>query len=168
VDYPVNERVLAIQEVVLDELLDGGTLSRIQNTARTAGKDDKALTVAEVFRALTESIFADLPGPEGRAANGTKSSVVLRNLQRAYLARLGGMVVGPKSNPFYGYYVVYGGSRSVPADAKSLARLHLKEVGKRVDAALDGEKDDTVRAHLEETKERIAKVLSASVTANEP
>ena len=48
---------------------------------------------------------------------------------------------------------------AVPADARSLARLHLKDVGKRVDAAL-GEKDDTVRAHLEETKERIAKVLA--------
>ncbi|HET6573704.1 MAG TPA: zinc-dependent metalloprotease [Fimbriiglobus sp.] len=168
VDFPVNERVLAIQEVVLDELLDGGTLSRIQNAARTAGKGEKPLTVAEVFRALTDGIFADLPGPDGRAQNGTKSSVVLRNLQRAYLARLGRMVVGPRSDPYLSYYIVSGGSRSVPADAKSLARLHLKEIGKRVDAALDGEKDDTVRAHLEETKERIAKVLAASVTANEP
>ena len=168
VDYPVNERVLAIQEVVLDELLDGGTLSRIQNAARTAGKDDKPLTVAEVFRALTDGIFVDLPGPDSKVASGAKSSVVQRNLQRAYLARLSRMVVGPRSDPYASYYVMSGGSRSVPADAKSLARLHLKEVGKRVDAALGAEKDDTVRAHLEETKEKIAKVLSASVTVNEP
>ncbi len=170
VDFPVNERVLAIQEVVLDELLDGGTLGRIQNAARTAGKDDKPLTVAEVFRALTDSIFADLPGPGGKVPDGARSSVVVRNLQRAYLARLGGMVIGPKPDPYERYYLVIGGgsSRAVPADAKSLARMHLREIGKRVDAALGVEKDDTVRAHLEEIKERIAKLLAASVTANEP
>src|SRR5207253_5406477 len=114
-------------------------------------------------------IFADLPGPDGKVADGARSSVVTRNLQRAYLARLGGMVIGPKPDPFDRYYVVIGGSnRNVPADAKSLARMHLREIGKRVDAALGAEKDDTVKAHLEETKERIAKLLAASVTSNEP
>ena len=98
------------------ELLAGGTLSRIQNAARTCGKEEKPLTVAEVFRALTDGIFADLPGPDGKVASGAKSSVVLRNLQRAYLARLSRMVVGPRSDPYASYYIVYGGSQSVPID----------------------------------------------------
>ena len=78
------------------------------------------------------------------------------------------MVLGPK-NDFRGYFIVFGpSSGDVPADAKSLARLHLKEARARIDAALKEEKDDTVKAHLDEAKERIAKVLAATVTANEP
>jgi hypothetical protein len=59
----------------------------------------------------------------------------------------------------------------VPPDARSLARLHLREVGKRIDAALADKHaaaDDTTRAHLEECRERITQVLSASVQVNEP
>ncbi len=168
VDVPLNERILSIQRIALDELLDGGTLSRIQNSARTAAKGEKPLTVAEVFRTLSEGIFADLPGPDGKAGEA-KSSVVSRNLQRAYVAKLAEMVVGAKNDPFGGNVIFIGRfGTDVPADAKSLARMHLREAGKRVDAALGNEKDDTVKAHLEELKERIAKVLAANVTANEP
>ena len=48
-----------------------------------------------------------------------------------------------------------------------LARMHLKDVSKRIDLALNDKKappEDTLRAHLEETKEQIAKVLGATVT----
>ena len=51
-----------------------------------------------------------------------------------------------------------------PPDARSLARMHLREIGKRIDATLNDKEralDDTTRAHLEECQERIAKVLGA-------
>jgi hypothetical protein len=168
VEYPLNERILSIQKIALDELLSGGTLSRIQNAARSAGKDEKPLTLSEVFRTLSDAIFADLGGAE--KAGAAKSSVLTRNLQRAYLARLAEMVVGPKPDDFGGYFIIIGpsGGGEVPADAKSLARLHLKEIKAKLDAALQAEKDDTVKAHLDEARERIGKVLSATVTANEP
>ncbi|OWK36223.1 hypothetical protein FRUB_08786 [Fimbriiglobus ruber] len=170
VDFPVNERVLRIQQIALNELLDGDVLSRIQNSARSAAKEEKPLTVAEVFRALSDGIFADLPTADGKAAAGV-SSIVSRNLHRAYLQRLSEMVLGPKNNFGGGFFIIMGrgmGGSEIPADARSLARFHLREAGKRIDAALKDEKDDTVRAHLEEAKERIAKVLTANVTANEP
>ena len=50
--------------------------------------------MAEVFRTLTDGVFADLPA-DGK--NGGKV-VVSRNLQRAYVARLGELVLGPKSD----------------------------------------------------------------------
>jgi hypothetical protein len=52
----------------------------------------------------------------------------------------------------------------LPADAKSLARLHLKELTTKIGTALAAEKDDTAKAHLEELKEQIAKTLAASIT----
>jgi hypothetical protein len=45
--------------------------------------------------------------------------------------------------------------------------MHLRDVNKRIDLALSDKKgppEDTLRAHLEETKEQIGKVLGASVT----
>ena len=166
-DFPVNEWVLNIQTQVLDELLDPGTLKRVQNNTRTADKGDDPLTLAEVFRTLTDGVCCDLPDADGKAAGG-KCSVVGRNLQRAYVAKLSELILGPKPSPYYFTFYFFDDAGPAPADARSLARMHLREIGKRVDAALKAEKDDTAKAHLEETKERIAKVLSATVTANEP
>src|SRR5262249_23927097 len=103
---------------------------------------------------LTEGTYSDLPNGEKSAS--AKSSVMRRNLQREYQKRLTELVLR-------------GGG--APADARSLARLHLREIAKRIDQAL-GEKhsttDDTGRAHLEESKEQIAKVLSASFQVSQP
>ena len=57
-----------------------------------------------------------------------------------------------------------------PADARSLARMHLREIGKRIDKVLNDKVaiDDATRAHLEECQERIRKVLTASMQVNDP
>src|SRR5262249_7030646 len=110
-------------------------------------------TVAEIFRSLTDSIWADLPN--GDKGIGVKSSMIRRNLQREYLKDLSNIVLR-------GY---------APADARSLARMHLRDTAKRIDSALGDKKvsmDDTLRAHLEESKEQIAKVLAANLQAANP
>ena len=59
----------------------------------------------------------------------------------------------------------------MPADARALARLHLKEIGGRIGMVLETKSaclDDTSRAHIEETKHRIAKVLEANLDIKEP
>jgi len=153
VDFPIHERIGRIQRVVLNELLSGNTLSRVQNVALKADPSESPLLVAEIFRALTDSIYADLPSGDKPAAS--KSSIVRRNLQRDYLRELGRLVL----------------RGNAPPDARSLARMHLRDVGKRIDLALADKKltqDDTIRAHLEESKEQIAKVLNASMQAATP
>ena len=147
VEFPLNDRVLAIHRTVLNELLDSNTLNAVQNTAKMTTKDDKPVQLAELFRMLSEASFADLPN-DGNAAT-VKSSVIRRNLQREYVGRLMSIVLG---------------KTSVPADAKSLARLHLKEIDVKMADALKAEKDDTAKAHLDELKEQIAKTLAATVT----
>lgn len=175
-EYPVNERILAIQETVLDELLDPETLTRIQNSARLVNKDEKPLAVADVFRSLTDAIFIDLP-TDGKPS-ASRSSVVMRNLQRSYLSRLAAMIVGEKGDPI-NFLLIPSVRTETPPDAKSLARKHLRDIGKRIDEALklddaaikkvDGNPlDDATRAFLEESRDRIAKILSATITINEP
>ena len=64
-----------------------------------------------------------------------------------------------------------GGDSSVPADARALARLHLKEIAARINKVLETKTltiDDTSRAHLEECRHRIAKVLEANLDVREP
>jgi hypothetical protein len=170
VDYPVNERILGIQRVVLRELLDGDTLARLQNTALKADKGENCVTMADVFRALSDSIFADLPNGDKPAAE--KSSLIRRNLHREYLKSLSGLVLGPRGGlrpAMDGLPVIMlGGGSAVPPDAKSLARMHLRDTAKRINVALESSPDDVTRAHLEEMREQINKVLGAAVQANAP
>jgi hypothetical protein len=151
VEYPIHERILAIQRVVLDHLLDGEVLARIQNNALKSEPGAKApLGVAEVFRALTDSIWSE-------PAKGKKLelSIIKRNLQREHLKELTALVL--KGN-------------GAPPDARSLARQHLRSIQARAEAALASKEsalDDVSRAHLEEVKERIVKTLNASMQSSD-
>jgi hypothetical protein len=146
VEFPLNDRILGIQKVCLRELLSDRTLGRMQDLAAKADKDG-CIPPAEVMRVLTDSTFADLPTADKAATE--KTSIIRRNLQRAYVAELSRLVL-----------------RGNVPDARALARMHLKDVNKRIDLALNDKKsppEDTLRAHLEETKEQIAKVLGATM-----
>lgn len=157
VEYPVQEKVLEIQQVVLEHALDGGTLRRIQNNELKCDPNAKAkpFTVAEVFRGLTDSIWTEpVSAPKG-PAKPLELSVIRRNLQRDYVKNLSQIVL--KDN-------------GAPPDARSLARLHLKMIDGRIQKLLADKTwtvDDASRAHLDESRERIAKVLTASIQATE-
>jgi hypothetical protein len=169
VDYPLHQRILRIQSIVLDHLLDPAVLTRLQNNALKVDNDEQPLTIAEVFRTLTEGIWSEYPvkgAPDGKRPNG--SSIIRRNLQRAHLKELTSLVLGSSDN---GGFVIFIGRSSapVPPDAKSLARMHLREIEGRITAALNDKSvtlEDTTRAHLEECRERIQRVLSASMQLN--
>ena len=131
----------------------------------------------EVFRSLTDGIWSDLdhlPGAADDKATKFVLSTIRRNLQREYLRRLSSMVIGGSgaNGDMYSYIVlVRGGNSSLPADARALARLHLKEIAGRINKVLETKNvtiDDTSRAHLEECRHRIAKVLEANLDVREP
>jgi hypothetical protein len=149
VTFPLNDRILGIQRVCINELLHDQTLDHLQDQAAKSDKDG-CLTIAEVMRAITDSTFADLPTATDKPG-AEKTSIIRRNLQRSYVAALTRQVL-----------------RGGVPDARSLARMHLRDISKRIDFALNDKKsppEDTLRAHLEETKEQIAKVLNATVSA---
>jgi hypothetical protein len=159
VEYPIHQRILAIQRVVLDHALNATVLKRIQNNSLHAEKNatEPPLQVAKVFRSLTDGAWGDLSAPP--KTKQLPSSIVRRNLQREHLKDLTNLVLGAR------------GARFAPPDARSLARAHLREIDKKIEKAL-GEKaitiDATTRAHLEECRERIGKVLGASMQVSEP
>jgi hypothetical protein len=174
VDYPIYRMILNIQEIVLDQCLDSGVLQRIQNQELQSDPGAMPLKIAEIFRSLSDGIFTELSRPADDSASFAISTI-RRNLQREYIKRLSEMVLGPKNDPYFGYgyrYIIfYGGMDSSPADAKNLARLHLEEIGEKIDKLIgqkDAKIDDTSLAHLKEIRHRIDKVLKANLNANEP
>src|SRR5262249_17362810 len=136
------------------------------------------LRVAEVFRAMTDGIWSELTNPAAAAGHDKDKdktfalSTIRRNLQREHLRRLSTIVLGNRRSPYddmFGYVFFFGAT--YPADARSLARMHLKEINTKIGKALDQKDvpvDDTTRAHLEECRFKIGKVLDAQVQANEP
>jgi len=170
VDYPLHQRILSIQRIVLGQVFNPSVLSRIQNNSLKTDKEEKPLTIAEVFRSVTDGIWnedANKDVKEGKRR--VSSSVIRRNLQREHLKKLFALVLGEQQRN-YGFFF-FGSSASTPPDARSLARMHMRDIGKRIDATLGDKQaviEDTTRAHLEECRERIAKVLNASMQVNEP
>jgi hypothetical protein len=167
VEFPLNQRILAIQRIMLNHCFDPSVLARVQNSAVETKGDEKPLQVSEIFRSVTDGVWGDL-APPADGAKAPNSSVVRRNLQREHVKKLSDVVLGHRPTSF-SIQFFFTGMPSAPPDARSLARMHLKEISSKIDAALkrkDGV-DDATRAHLEECQERIAKVLSASIQVSE-
>jgi hypothetical protein len=172
VDYPLHDRILRIQRIVLGQLLDAGVLRRLQHNAlKTA--DEQPLQMSEVFRTLTDGVWGEYPVKGPMDAKKAHASVIRRNLQRQHLKDLTNLVLGERERGGGGFFIILGGGGGgkPPPDARSLARLHLREVQSRIVAALksaNGALDDSTLAHLEECRERIGRVLNASLQINEP
>ncbi len=168
VDYPVHQRILGIQRVVLRHAFNPAVLSRIQNNALKVEKGEKAFTLSELFRGVTDAIWSDATMKEEKGKKLLESSIISRNLQREHVQDLSTLVLGPRAGGGL-MFLMGGGGGTAPADARSLARMHLRNIDKHIKKVLDGKDvtlDDTTRAHLEECQERIAKVLSASMQVN--
>jgi hypothetical protein len=178
VDISVLERILAIQKIALSHCLNAQTLARLQNQQLQSNPGSDPLRMEEVFRALTDGVWSDLDHLGTSAGDNSAKpglTTIRRNLQREYLGRLSSMVLGSNASSavdLFGYVVfVRGGSAAVPADARALARLHLKEISSRIGKVLESTNlaiDDPTRAHLEECRHRITKVLDANVDLREP
>jgi len=171
----VNDRVLAIQKIALSHCLSASVLTRLQNQELQSEPNSKPLVMAEVFRSLTDGIVSELNAPalaDGKPRPIT-CSTIRRNLQREYVRRLSTIVLGQGRSPYGDAfpYILFNGSTSYPADARALARLHLKEIGEKLGKVLgakDVTLDDTVRAHFDDLAHKVGKILNADLNANEP
>ncbi len=172
VDFPFFERILAIQKIALNRCLNPRVLARLENQALQADPGTDPLRMDEVFRSLSDGIWSEL-NVDPKAAK-LSISTIRRNLQREYTRRLIAMVLGDRGNAAAMgdlYPFVQFNTGSLPADARALARLHLRKIAEKIHADLDAKNvaiDDTTRAHLEETQHRISKALDAQIGANEP
>ena len=175
--YPLHQQVLAIQRIVLSRFLSPRTLRSIQEIAVQADPGQEVLQLTEVFKALTDAIWSELPVSAADAKKEQKLSlsVVRRNLQREHVSQLARLAIGPRRNLWSELSMLifyYYGETAAPADARSLAKHHLRQINDRIQWTLSGkgtkvQMDPATRAHLEDLHEQIEKVFKAQLELNE-
>lgn len=146
-DFPYHEQTLGFQNAVLGQLLNPFRLSRIRDGETKYGTANM-VTIPEMMGAVTRAVWSETMAPAPRAISATR-----RDLQRAYLDQMTVIVVKPAAR--------------TPADARSVARMQLRDVNRRITASLAraATLDAYTRAHLDESKARIEKALTAGLEA---
>lgn len=146
VDFPVHEWAAAQQGALLGQLLDPAVLARIRDAELRALPDQPALGLPELFATVTDSIWAEV-GTKGREPARSTGSV-RRDLQRLHLNAMVRMLLSPAAG--------------TPEDARAVARVALGDLASRLDHALAARGlDGYTRAHLADSRERIAQALAA-------
>ena len=156
-DFPLHEWALAQQGSLLGQLLDPAVLARIRDAELRALPGEPTLGLPELFETLTRSIWASWAS--GRARTGHARSIVSvrRDLQRLHLNAMIALLVEPAAG--------------TPEDARALARATLAELAGGLAHALDEagtDLDAYTRAHLADSRERIARALDAQMIQHPP
>lgn len=146
-DFPWAGQVLNIQRATLEGLTQPLRLAAMRDAELRFAPAERGFTVPELFGELTEAIWSEAWTAPGRSAGPLR-----RNLQRAYLDRMTGLLLAPPER--------------LPADAAAVARRELRDLEKRLRQRLapprpSGGFDAYTEAHLEDALARIEKVLAA-------
>lgn len=142
-------RLLAAQRGVLAILLDRARLTRLEEQEALLG--DKAYGTAQLLADLRTGIFTELLAP------GAKVAPARRNLQRAAIEILGNLLnQAPAPSLAMGGLGISLLPVNGQGDTRGLVRAELK--GLQALASRPGG-DKAVRAHLDDLKDLIAKVL---------
>ena len=149
------ERILSVQKDLLDILLDPLRLARLQETQAAEG--DQSYAPTEYFSDLRAGIFAELLAPHPRI------DPYRRNLQRAYVGRLGERL---NENPAAPETRDDGKDLHVnwDDDIRALARGELREIGSEIDARLKKVTDPMTRLHLIELRDHLGHLLEPRYT----
>ena len=149
-DYPIHDQLYLVQGMLLRMLLDGYRLTRLRDI-ELKSEPGQALTLPELFDTLESGIWTEVLQADG---DSVSISSVRRSLQRDHLGILMSMVLR---------------TSDVPEDARTLAWQELRQLHKSIDRKLRKQGrnlDAYTRAHLEETRDRIAKTLDAGLRSN--
>lgn len=156
--WPVHDRIMGIQSMVLTQLLNPGTLGRVYDNEFLMPADEDAVTLPEILRAFEKEIWSELNLPKGPySERAPMISSLRRNLQRELVERLIDLSM-PST-----------WSQASHKPIANLALMHLRQLSERIGKELDDRKeglDAYTLAHLGETKLRIDKALDAGYVLN--
>ncbi|MBL8722413.1 MAG: zinc-dependent metalloprotease [Planctomycetes bacterium] len=162
VAFDVHQRVAELQAEALTFVLHPETLARVHDNELLVAASQDAVTLPEVFDAVTDEVWSELglvPGSEAPVRTGTGFTVrqpalssLRRNLQREHLDRLADLAL-------------QAGSSAAERAMATLARRSLQRIFDAI-RARGGKLDAYSEAHLEDAQRRILKILDASYTLN--
>jgi hypothetical protein len=144
IDYPLHDDVLGIQSSLLDQMLHPMVFARIRDAELKFGTE-AVLPIPELMEEIGRAVWSEV------WTGARNVPAMRRDLQRAHLDRMTALVATPPDN--------------APADARSVARYRLRDLGQRIDRALAsaGRLDAYSRAHLMESRARVTKALDAGL-----
>ncbi|MCC6232126.1 MAG: zinc-dependent metalloprotease [Verrucomicrobiales bacterium] len=158
--WPVHDRIMGIQALVLTRLLNPGTLGRVYDNEFLVPAKEDAVTLPEVLRAVDSEIWSELDRNGGTFSDREPLiSSLRRNLQREHVERLIDLSM-PAS---------WGQASHKPIS--TLALLQLRQLSERIGKTTESRKEANAldaysRAHLTEAKLRIDKALDAGYVLN--
>jgi hypothetical protein len=148
-----NVTILAVQETALGRMLSTYVMGKMLNAETANG--NLAYTVADLLGDLKQNIFTELV---------TKKPVDIyrRNLQKAYIERLGALVNPPAASQG-GFIISFGGGTpavdSKKSDLLSLLKGHARELKQLADAAAITP-DKMTKYHLQDISDRLNRMLN--------
>jgi hypothetical protein len=159
-EFPVHEVVLMWQERVISQLLSARTLQRLHDSELRAPAEQDVLSAAELIERLTKGIFSEVDNIKEAEYSTRKPAIssFRRNLQRTYLRSLANLAMGNSQAPEDCKTVAYD----------QLSRLHQRMTALLSNQAVASKLDTYSRAHLQESSDRIKKVLEARLSLAGP
>jgi hypothetical protein len=140
-DLSLTTRMLAVQRMVLDQLMSDAVATRIEEGTYRQTKTDQGLHLSELYDTMQGAIWSELK-------TGRDITMFRRNLQREHLKRLAATLLRPSS--------------SVQADARALQRENAKLLLAQIKAAQGRSSlSKEARAHLAECQNTLEEALKA-------
>ncbi|HEY6061289.1 MAG TPA: zinc-dependent metalloprotease [Gemmatimonadales bacterium] len=150
------ERIRTRQTAVLNTLLQDSRLSRLaeQGATMPAGT---AYTLTDLLDDLRSGIFSEV------GAARPSVDAYRRNLQQAFVDQMNRLINTPLVTPLppgFGGFPGFTPPPPRPADARSVARLELRELQTSLGTAAGRAADRTTRAHFLDLQARIGQILN--------
>jgi hypothetical protein len=165
-EYPIYDRVLFLQGMVLGDLLSSDRLANLRDGELRTTEPDR-LTIAETFATVENAIWQELYDPDSDAQD---ISSLRRGLQRLYLEVLVDLTLRDRSAledaSSLMEFALAVQTMDAPEDARIIARYQLGELQEAITQTLRRQRRQMTtitRAHLEAVRDRIDKVLEAPI-----
>jgi hypothetical protein len=172
-DYPIYDRILFIQSLVLSDLMFSDRLMRVRD-AELKATDTDVLSLENLFQRIERMVWQSVIDGAEAADTPAKLSSLQRGLQRHHLTILTSMVLRRDVEDAFNAqslleFLGIATSLGTPEDSRVLARYQLRQLADQVDSYLNrhsGQIDITTEAHLEDVRDRIHKTLEAPLQAS--
>ena len=147
IDYPFHEQTVQFQSTVMGNMLQPLRLAMIRDGETKYGAANM-VSIPEIMTDLSRAVWSEV----WTAAAVRNATPPRRDLQRAYIDQMTTLVVRPAPR--------------TPADARAVARRQLRDLDRRLGLAQPAAALTTYSlAHIEESRARIQKALTASLEA---
>jgi hypothetical protein len=160
VDYPIHETIARLQGVVLRQLFDATTLTRLQDNELKSPRDAETYTLAEHLRRIVDGVFSEWRVTDAKGEFTDRAPYIpgfRRSLQREALKQLARLVSDGNADARMS-------DVPAPEDSRTLARMHLRTLELQIESLLGRQElkmDDYSRAHLMDCQALIRQVLEA-------